>query len=108
VRGEEVTVFSPTTTDPSTIVTDPQTSYGQALIIFFWREDGSNVLTTEGLAHMREVEQWVRNRNGFEDVCLRNEDGVCFEANSLTQFVYVTHAVEPVLRPPRMHTATPK
>ena len=81
-------MFSPTTTDPSSVVTSRQTSFGSSIVLYVWREDGGNVITTQGLERMRQVETWIRDRSGFQDVCLLDENGVCYEAAGLTQYVY--------------------
>jgi hypothetical protein len=59
IAGEEATVFNPTSTDPASIVTATQRSLSEVITVYYWREDGGNLLTTTGLAKMREVEKCV-------------------------------------------------
>lgn len=88
VAAEEQTVFSPTSDDPASIVTETQRSLSEVITIYYWREDGGNIITTAGLEKMRQVEKFVYNRSGFSDVCLLNSNGVCLEAKGLTSYVY--------------------
>lgn len=88
IRAEEETVFDPSQADPASYQTAQQESVGRFLSIYFWRKDGSTMLTSEGLAKMHEVEKFIFNRDGFETVCLRNPEGGCYEADSLTEYVY--------------------
>lgn len=88
IRAEEETVFSPTHRDTASIVTSQQESIGTFLTIFFWREDGDTMLNTLGLAKVKEVEQYVFEQSGFENVCFRDSAERCAEADSLTKFVY--------------------
>ena len=60
VAAEEQTVFSPTSDDPASIVTETQRSLSEVITIYYWREDGGNIITTAGLEKMRQVEKFVQ------------------------------------------------
>eukprot|EP00038_Savillea_parva_P006417 m.163683 g.163683 ORF g.163683 m.163683 type:complete len:1050 (+) comp12325_c0_seq1:204-3353(+) len=89
IRAEEETVFNPSDEATSSIVTDQQEALGTSIVLYFWTEDGSNMLDSAGLAKMREVEQYIVTRQNFSDFCLKDESGTeCLEVDSLTQYVY--------------------
>ena len=55
------------------------------------QEDGvTNVFGNGGIEKMHEIEDTIFNMPGFQDFCLKDDDGNCLRPRGITRWAYPT------------------